>query len=336
MEDAGYIGIPNKEILQSMIASYRSRKQASTVTWINSQSKYHKSKEAKSLAMEGAARETQEPISLEIPPTLRITGATLSKMSQGRAYKAIHGINNEKLTHRKKTRENIKQAQQGALHSFGVKPTEAKLWKSLRHRDIDRNTTYLLWMAMHDAYRIGAKWLNFGLQYQERGYCSHCNNSLENMAHIMTSCESPGQKEVWELTKSLLEKRGIQWRPLSMANILSCAIPIFKTLNGGRDKGKERFYKIVVSSSIQVIWNARCERVIQNDNTSFSPVQIQNRWLKKVRKRLELDCLMTRSRFGKKALQKELVLQTWSGVIENEHRLPKDWTEIGGVLVGME
>lgn len=34
MEDNGYIGIPDKDILQSMIASYRRRKQISTVNWV--------------------------------------------------------------------------------------------------------------------------------------------------------------------------------------------------------------------------------------------------------------------------------------------------------------
>ncbi|PBL04503.1 hypothetical protein ARMGADRAFT_911208, partial [Armillaria gallica] len=79
-----------------------------------------------------------------------------------------------------------------------------------------------------------------------------------------------------------------------------------------------------------------CEHVIQKENDPFSPIQIQNRWRKKVNQQLELDCLMTRNRFGKKALQKDLVLRTWLGVIENEQRLPRDWTEFDRVLVGME
>ncbi len=159
---------------------------------------------------------------------------------------------------------------------------------------------------------------------------------LENMEHIMTLCNSPGQNEVWELTKTILEKRGITWSPPSMAMILSCPIPMFKSENGTRDSGKEHFYRIIISTSTQVIWNARCECVIQKENDHFSPIQIQNRWRKKVNQRLELDCLMTCNRFGKKALQKDLVLRTWSGVIENEQQLPRDWTEFDGVLVGME
>ncbi|KAG7445522.1 uncharacterized protein BT62DRAFT_932616 [Guyanagaster necrorhizus] len=40
-------------------------------------------------------------------------------------------------------------------------------------------------------------------------------------------------------------------------------------------------------------------------------------------------------RFGQKALNKDLVLRTWSGAILDEKKLPKDWTEVNGVLVGI-
>jgi hypothetical protein len=29
-----------------------------------------------------------------------------------------------------------------------------------------------------------------------------------------------------------------------------------------------------------------------------------------------------------------MVVQTWKGTLENEEDLPKNWTEVGGVLVG--
>ncbi len=50
---------------------------------------------------------------------------------------------------RAKAAANVKQAIQGAKESFGSKPTEAALWKSIRHKDVDRNTRYFLWMALH-------------------------------------------------------------------------------------------------------------------------------------------------------------------------------------------
>ncbi|KAG7440645.1 uncharacterized protein BT62DRAFT_910087, partial [Guyanagaster necrorhizus] len=159
----------------------------------------------------------------------------------------------------------------------------------------------------------------------------------EDMEHIMTVCSSTGQKEVWKLTEKLLEKHGILCQhTLSMTNILACAIPVFKAPNRNRDRRKEWFYDITISLSMQVIWNAQYERVIQNHNTPFSPVQMQNRWWKRVQNRLDLDRLMMHKWFGKKALQKALVIKTWSGMMDDEHQLLEDWTEADRVLVGKE
>jgi hypothetical protein len=44
---------------------------------------------------------------------------------------------------------------------------------------------------------------------------------------------------------------------------------------------------------------------------------------------------MTNTRYGKKALNKFLVLHTWSGVLKDEASLPEDWIRQPGVLVGI-
>ncbi len=158
---------------------------------------------------------------------------------------------------------NIKLTIEGAKECFKINTTEAEIWKSIRSCDIDRSMRYLLWMTIHDAYRIGAKWLNFGPQYHPCTYCSHCNNNIENMCHILTECSSLGHKEIWELTKELLEQCDIPWRNPNMSSILACTSSTFKSQNSHREYGKECFFKIMVSSSVQTIWNSQCERVIQ-------------------------------------------------------------------------
>jgi hypothetical protein len=48
-----------------------------------------------------------------------------------------------------------------------------------------------------------------------------------------------------------------------------------------------------------------------------------------------LDQEMTSKRYGKKALDKSLVLHTWSGVLKNEASLPENWIKQPRVLVGI-
>ncbi|KAK0493533.1 hypothetical protein EDD18DRAFT_1078253 [Armillaria luteobubalina] len=241
-EDAGYIGIPNRELIQAMIANLRNRKQTTTMQWIKTTDGHQRNTTAKTLANDSARKNQDDHIDLDIDPKLQITGAALSKLTQKRAYQALREQKTQSLLWHAKTTSNINLAIEGAKASFGTKTNEQALWKSLRHRDIDRSTRYFLWMAMHDAYRIGGKWLHFDPQYHERAYCTHCNNSLESMDHILMRCSSLGQKEIWGLTRKLLELRDIPWHQPEMSNILACAAPVFKSQSGHRESRKERFF----------------------------------------------------------------------------------------------
>ncbi|KAJ7720752.1 hypothetical protein DFH07DRAFT_1008459, partial [Mycena maculata] len=61
-----------------------------------------------------------------------------------------------------------------------------------------------------------------------------------------------------------------------------------------------------------------------------------NQWLKAVDKVLQHDRILTdKIRFGTLALNKQQVLNTWSGILMDEDSLPDDWTYTEGVLVGM-
>jgi hypothetical protein len=68
----------------------------------------------------------------------------------------------------------------------------------------------------------------------------------------------------------------------------------------------------------------------------FTTTEIHNRWLKVVSGALLRDRLLTdKIKFGPLALKKQLVSNTWSGLLMNEDSLPDDWTH-EGVLVGMQ
>ncbi|KAJ7768125.1 hypothetical protein DFH07DRAFT_736499, partial [Mycena maculata] len=73
----------------------------------------------------------------------------------------------------------------------------------------------------------------------------------------------------------------------------------------------------------------------ENPDIVYTTTEIHNRWLKSINGVLQRDRLLTNKiKFGPLALNKQLVLNTWSGLLMYEDSLPDDWTK-EGVLVGM-
>ena len=102
-----------------------------------------------------------------------------------------------------------------------------------------------------------------------------------------------------------------------------------------RDAGTTHLFRILISESAHLIWRIRNERVIQG-KPEASPQEVHFRWLKAINNRLKIDCVLTNGvKYGKKAIDKSLVLRTWKKTLKNEEILPKDWTRETGVLVGV-
>ncbi|KAJ7141073.1 hypothetical protein C8R44DRAFT_762658 [Mycena epipterygia] len=103
------------------------------------------------------------------------------------------------------------------------------------------------------------------------------------MEHILTRCEEPGQKEIWDLASEMWQMRtGKDLRP-TVGQIMAGG-----STNLG-DPGTTRLYKILITESAHLIWRFRNERVIQ-DKGSAPLSKIQNRWLKIINNRLAIDC----------------------------------------------
>ncbi|KAJ7796243.1 hypothetical protein B0H14DRAFT_2390834, partial [Mycena olivaceomarginata] len=84
-----------------------------------------------------------------------------------------------------------------------------------------------------------------------------------------------------------------------------------------------------------LIWNLRVNRVIANPDRILTSAEIYDQWLNTINRALQRDRLLTdKVRFDSLALNKQLVLSTWSGLLLDEDSLPDDWTK-EGVLVGM-
>jgi hypothetical protein len=127
-----------------------------------------------------------------------------------------------------------------------------------------------------------------------------------------------------------------QWPTLSWGLILGCNLVTFRSSKGSILAAKGRLFAILVSTAWHLIWKLRNERVINNPGTIFSDKNIHNRWLSVVNKSLRRDCILTDGiKFGPLAFKKQMVLNTWSGLLMNEEALPDDWAHSEGVLVGI-
>jgi len=161
-------------------------------------------------------------------------------------------------------------------------------------------------MTTHDAYCIGKYWLkgNFREDIQSRSECTHCG-VVESMDHILTQCESPGQKVIWDLAERLWEKNNLGWRRPLTGNIICCSLTEFKTEDGKHILGANCLWRILVSESAHLIWKLRCKRVIRNENTPFTEEEIRNRWYKMLDIHLETDCYMTKPSYEKKRCENQ-------------------------------
>ncbi|KAK7455150.1 hypothetical protein VKT23_011021 [Stygiomarasmius scandens] len=287
-------------------------------------------------------KEKASPIHLVIPPTLQITGAKLSTMTQALAYKAIIQQKTTKDDmRRRRTTLNVMRVKESIKTKFGYIPTEAALWKSIRHKDFSRKTRYFLWMTTHDAYMTGTHWTrpNLKPELQERALCAHCDE-IEDLEHILTSCRSPGQITIWNLTAELWERKRTDtaWDHPTLGDILGCGLAMIKSPEKKENRlaGETRMWRILLGESAYLIWKLRCERVIANDNQPFSEREVKNRWIAMLNERLELDCRMSNKKYETKAIPKRLVQKTWRGLLFDEQNLPDDWTSTTGVLVGIE
>jgi 5-methylcytosine-specific restriction endonuclease McrA len=107
---------------------------------------------------------------------------------------------------------NLEKTKAEIDDAFGFQPTEVKIWKSMRCKDFSRQVRNFLWKTMHDAYVVGTHWLreSNSPEKKERSECQHCGK-IDTMEHILTQCEVPGQKEVWQLAKETWIKRNPDW-----------------------------------------------------------------------------------------------------------------------------
>lgn len=260
-------------------------------------------------------------------------GVMLSNGTQRFFTKVINSLKAPPL--RKSTESNLDRIRCCIQEVSGYSPTNKAIWTSLRSRDIQRITRNFLWKCVHNIFRIGHFW-NHIENLEILGQCPSCNAD-ETLEHIMLECDAPGQHQVWELCAKLWRYKYGLWPQLNWGLLLGCNLVRFKSTTGKLMPSKQRLFAILVSTSMHLIWRLRNERRIdRSSGEHHTHTEIHNRWVAAIDLMLKRDRLFTsKIHFGRLAFRRQMVLNTWSGILWEEDSLPDDWIQSDRVLVGI-
>jgi hypothetical protein len=344
-EDAGYIGIANRELIIPMVAAFCMRQTDTKIRWVKAHAGHELNEGAHEMAKRGASKSRPDTLDVEVPVSLVVTRAKVSVMTQKLAYQAIREFKMRSYQLRPRTIANLERAKAEAEDTFDCVPSSVAIWRGIRNKDITKKGWAFLWKTAHDAFMVGDRWrrpcFDDKPELRVRAECSHpdCCSSLELMEHILTFCKAPGQKLIWALVRNLFTKKsgGREIPYPSIGLVIACGTPLFKDKQGCCNAGLECIFTILVSEAVRLIWVLRCERVLGEKGT-HTKNKVHNRFVAALNARLKTDRITSDIRFwGKKAIPPQNVAQTWQGLLKNEKSLLQDWTSMRheGVLVGI-
>jgi ribonuclease HI len=343
-ENSGWTGRANANLFKVATAELRARQAYTAFEWIKGHAGEAGNERADKLAEIGANQARENWLNLVEKVGLNPRGVKLQALTRSLAYEAIREQKTYLLANRPSTDHSLELAKKAVEDISGNQPTDDKIWRHTRDKALLPKQRQFLWRTIHNAYKVG-RWWTFVQNQEEKAVCncSMLGPATDDMEHILTKCESPGQNEVWNLAGRLWEMKGGTWPHVSIGLIMGAGQVNFaaQTEEGPRsDSYMSRLFRIIISESAYLIWLLRTERVIGRKNEKqTSQREIHNRWIAAINARIILDCRMTnRLRYRSKAIPPHIVKGTWTGVLKNEGDLPAGW-EKGlkpGVLVGIE
>ncbi len=331
-EDQGWLDVANASLMKETVARLRARSAPTSFRWIKGHSG-NRGNDGADLLAKGAVR-TRNVIVLSRAPTKFVAdGAKLTVMTQKLAYKSVRAL--KPNDGRETTRKNISIAKEAVEELDGKYPYTACLWNTIWKMDVDRPVRVFWWKLMHGAHRVGAYWKHIS-GYTDRAVCGYCGD-IETMEHILWRCGSPWRMALWAEVMGLLSKRDIDVSRLEFGNILAMGVLVIPKRDGTPPPADVRLTRILLTEMIYMTWVARCEWTIDKQSDlerMLSVPEALNRWYWRINRRLRTDVLTARKTVNKGSPLKDIVLETWRGLLSCKGEEPEDWMSLSEVLVG--
>ena len=330
-EDQGWINVENKQWFKKAAYLLRRRTAKTTFKWVKGHNGELGNERSDQLAKQGAEKTVPDDMKLEIPARFDPQGAKLAKITQAIAYKGIQESRHK--TPRQSTVLNLEKVRSDIELYGGSQETDGAIWKHIRKSPIRPKIQQFFYKILHGSYKVGRYWLNIP-DLEERCFCGTCRND-ESMDHILTTCEHPARKLIWEMAKALWPHDENTWPGISFGTIIGCNTLNVDTLQVKKDDsgqtqatkqhdpGATRLLKILISESAYLIWILRCERTIRG--TERSNKEVETAWRKAINRRLSED-KTTATKILRREQYTNIVTNTWDRALYKRHRnLPEDW-----------
>ncbi|KAF9022107.1 hypothetical protein BDZ89DRAFT_1197489 [Hymenopellis radicata] len=242
----------------------------------------------------------------------------LKGLTQRTAYTILK--KNLVVKRRQATENNLDRIKFALKDINGKAPTKSAIWKSVRGSNTSKKSQMFRWRGIHEAHATG----NFFARMENLGHLAMCPKcgETESLEHVLLECEAGAHETVWSIARKLWESAGETWPVLSFGLLIGCgaAQPSKEKTKASRD-GQNRLFQKLVSEGSFLIWKLRNERRIEHEeDTNFeqSGREIKNRFMAVLKAAAKADFAMTSvAKYGKQAIKKELVKDTWRKLINS-------------------
>ena len=330
-EDQGWINVENSLWFKRAAYLLRRRTARTKFKWVKGHNGDLGNEMSDQLAKQEAMKTTPDNLTLEIPAYFDQQGAKLARVTQAIAYRGIQERKEKKQ--RRSTVINLEKVWSDIELSVGTQEPDKAIWNHIRKTPIRPKIQQFFFKTLHEAHKIGRFWLNIPT-LEERCFCQTCNDD-ETMEHILTTCEHPARKLIWNSAEKLWPHGEDTWLRISMGTIIGCNALAVETLQEKKDEsgqthltkqhdpGATRLLKIVLSESAYLIWTLRCKRSIHGKERTDREIEVI--WLKVINNRLSED-KTTATKVLRKEQHTTMVRNTWDRALYKRHRdLPEDW-----------